>query len=571
MLKIIRAILLVSLVVSATSTKPELESRGLKRTFCEIETDLNEQSHKLSPSYQSSAATTTDSLDSPKSFILDVRPPTSSSLNGDGSPSPLDSISMHNVAVQASFDDEEFDFFEETLLEEKGMSVEERAKMPEFWKMDETDPEESMISLMMDEHIYKCLNEKHTLCLCWSSLFALDWKRDGQVKQRQLSAAALFIRAKAYVLLRNTEQWTADEAKFLVELEEYISYGVDLDMPVSSADISYQGTFLHSALSYAPFDSPKMTQMLLRRGASVEILNSNNESPLFIAIRRGHLGSVRVLIEAGADPNYYLPGTKNTPLLVFALHYNQFEVFKYLLSLPQCDVNIRYGNGQHITAFAVALNLPQYLKAIFDCPRMVLNYVQLYALFVLCNQENNREMFRFITMKSLGSNSVPISALQSIFASFIRDGVVMGVEEFLANGLKPDFKMKLGKHFLSLTHYAALRNRPEILQVFSNAGMDLNTVSTEGFTPAIVALHAGAFDAFRYLIPHLNHLGVEQCLKTAIRKGLVEIVDALATAHPQSLIDFRSTFNANLLEYVNTFKQLEIYHLLTTKFNLKQE
>ena len=577
MLKIIRALLLVILVVSASSSSSNPKSRAKKRSFCEIQTEFDEDSQKASPSYQSSAATTTDSQDSRSSFVLEVRP-TVSPTESDGSSLSSQSNENEDFTEKPSFDDVEFDLLDEILPEEQGtstakaLSVEERAETLEFWKMDETDPEQVMISLLMDEPLYSLLNEKLTEFPLWAYQVAVDWKRQGQVKPRELSTAALALRLKAYHLIQNHELWLADEPKLIAQLDELISYGIDLDMPITAEDYSYQGTFLHSALLSAPKDSPKMIEMLIRRGASLEVLDSKNGSPLFIAVRRGHLGSVRVLVDAGAQLNYALPGTNNTSILVVALHYGHFEVFKYLLSLPQLNINSLNGRGYHITAFAVARNLPQYLQAIFDCPRLMLNANQHYALFLQCHHQNSREMFRIVTVNSLRAPGVPPQNLQNFFAGFIRDNLTMGVEEFLAAGFKADFSIKRAANsFISLVHLAAMKNRPEILELLRQHGHDMNILTTEQFTPAVVAISAGSFDAFRYLLPHMNHFGVEQCLKVAVRKGLLQLVDALATAHPQSLRQFRSTNSANLLEYVATFGQTEILNLLTTKYNLKSE
>ncbi len=53
------------------------------------------------------------------------------------------------------------------------------------------------------------------------------------------------------------------------------------------------------------------------------------------AARNGELRMVKMLVEAGADPN----GTPNNPPLVSAAYRGRFRVVEYLLAQPKIEVN----------------------------------------------------------------------------------------------------------------------------------------------------------------------------------------------------------------------------------------
>ncbi len=85
-----------------------------------------------------------------------------------------------------------------------------------------------------------------------------------------------------------------------------------------------------------------MTASLLRDGAEPNARNASGLTPLICAARAGQTGTIRLLVEAGADPN--LSGGINgwTPVM-HAIHKNQSLSVQTLLELG-ADVN---GSGPH--------------------------------------------------------------------------------------------------------------------------------------------------------------------------------------------------------------------------------
>ena len=65
-------------------------------------------------------------------------------------------------------------------------------------------------------------------------------------------------------------------------VEMLIDYGLDINSYLSDAD----GTPIHVAISYARHNSIKITQMLLRKGASIKIRNQEGNSPLESALKK---------------------------------------------------------------------------------------------------------------------------------------------------------------------------------------------------------------------------------------------------------------------------------------------
>lgn len=78
-------------------------------------------------------------------------------------------------------------------------------------------------------------------------------------------------------------------------------------------------------------------ERLLAAGADVNALNTSGNTPLNIAIERGHLEAVRFLLRRGAKLNLD-PKTRHFPPLCVAVSAKQLEIFRELLNAG-ADVN----------------------------------------------------------------------------------------------------------------------------------------------------------------------------------------------------------------------------------------
>lgn len=61
-------------------------------------------------------------------------------------------------------------------------------------------------------------------------------------------------------------------------------------------------------------------------------VGSKGESPLFTAAKSGYSDICRLLLDAGADPDFILPANQHTPLITAASNDND-DVIKVLLKV----------------------------------------------------------------------------------------------------------------------------------------------------------------------------------------------------------------------------------------------
>jgi len=91
---------------------------------------------------------------------------------------------------------------------------------------------------------------------------------------------------------------------------------------------------LYTLLDYAcmsDHDSPNFVQGLLERGANIHALTRNRGEALIFASKRGHIKTIKVLLDHGVDPNYYRYGHGPCALKCSA-YLDNFQVCLLLIS-----------------------------------------------------------------------------------------------------------------------------------------------------------------------------------------------------------------------------------------------
>ena len=113
-----------------------------------------------------------------------------------------------------------------------------------------------------------------------------------------------------------------------------------------NANASYITSEGRNALHFA--STPEIIEMLLEKHVNVNQIDENGKSPLLdklMQAREEWLRSqvVKLLLDAGADPNVKSKGLSNTPLH-YAASYGLVEIVKMLLA-KKADVNARNSEG----------------------------------------------------------------------------------------------------------------------------------------------------------------------------------------------------------------------------------
>lgn len=147
---------------------------------------------------------------------------------------------------------------------------------------------------------------------------------------------------------------TAAAAGNVGEVRRQLAWGANPD----SRTFWYHTTPLHAAASNGRL---KVVELLLAKGADVNIGNEGSETPLHHAARHGHTDVVQVLLDNGA--NVAEAGTGCGTPLQWATSNGQLATAKLLLE-HEADVNQRGANGHtalHGAAARGELKMVQFL------------------------------------------------------------------------------------------------------------------------------------------------------------------------------------------------------------------
>ncbi|PAA46388.1 hypothetical protein BOX15_Mlig024801g3 [Macrostomum lignano] len=111
-------------------------------------------------------------------------------------------------------------------------------------------------------------------------------------------------------------------------------------------------------------DCPELARLLVARGASVNQVSRPDGKPaLLLAVRRGHAGLTRQLIEARADVNLAEPNLRWTPLLA-AVSIDRPDLAKLLLD-ARADPNAMSSDGTAL-AMAACRGHPGLVRLLLD-------------------------------------------------------------------------------------------------------------------------------------------------------------------------------------------------------------
>lgn len=131
------------------------------------------------------------------------------------------------------------------------------------------------------------------------------------------------------------------------EIERYLSRKGN---PNSITD-SYDNSLLH-VLAFS--GDPIFVQILLRYQPDINTLNTDHETPLIVSLKNEHFEpteTVKLLLNAGADPNIVDSDGNNA--LHIAVYYNHLNIVKLLL---RYGMNLIIKNNNQQTARDIAFD-----------------------------------------------------------------------------------------------------------------------------------------------------------------------------------------------------------------------
>lgn len=203
----------------------------------------------------------------------------------------------------------------------------------------------------------------------------------------------------------------------------------------------------------------KMVDLLIKCGATV------GRASLGMAVHRGSPMVARVLLEAGANPNFAFEAR---PLIFDAIARGDEEVLSALLNHGGAhqiiDINVRI-NDETPLVYAIERRMPGMVSILLDAgadPNLPFSRDQLSALHMAARKGEN-EIIRLLIMGGVNAQGIPHG-----------------------NGAQIEAKDDYGQTAL---HVAAAYGRGSTVELLINAGADIEAIDKIGKTPLYHAFY----------------------------------------------------------------------------------
>ncbi|KAM4629266.1 CARD- and ANK-domain containing inflammasome adapter protein [Polymixia lowei] len=276
---------------------------------------------------------------------------------------------------------------------------------------------------------------------------------------------------------------------------------------------SFNETLLHIAAEHGHLS---IIDLLLHRGARLDLRDSEGRTALHRAANRGHTGVVRALIKAGA-PIYALDMQAKTPIHLAAKNEHLNSVKVLVKEESKCSKNQTHDSFLHTAATEDDWRLAELL-------------LQSGAAVDTRDSQKKTALFHAVT----GNNEKCVSVLLGAGAKV--DDAVVNEAIKLNNGSV--LRLLLARGALSVEAlgsalFSAVRqNQDRVLTALVDSGADVNMNDKLGYTPLLLSAELGHTEAFRALAAKQARLdatlpNLSSALHLAVHSGSVPIVQAL--------------------------------------------
>ena len=255
-------------------------------------------------------------------------------------------------------------------------------------------------------------------------------------------------------------------------------------------------TALHSASEHTD-----VVQVLIDAGADIEAMNFEDRSPLQWACITGVLDVVKVLVRAGAG--VCVTDSRGSACLAHAAYKGRTEIVRYLLCLPEVDVNRR--NDYHDTALqeAVDMKRTEVVQVLIDAGADVdtQNNEGRSPLHVSC-KSGELDIVKMLVRAGAGVRATDNQGCTCLMLAAWQGHTdivryLVGLPEVDVNYLS--IAIAAASNHTAL-HLAAFKKHTDVVQVLVDAGADVNTQNNDGRSPLHVACTSGARDIVKMLV-----------------------------------------------------------------------
>ena len=250
-------------------------------------------------------------------------------------------------------------------------------------------------------------------------------------------------------------------------------------MCLSEVDVNHGNKYSSSALDFAAHqDHPDVVRVLIDAGADIDT-NNDGHSPLHLASRSGALEVVKMLVKAGAGVNA-TDGNGRT-CLIDAAHYGHTETVRYLVGLPEVDVNYRGMCSETALHCAVNQGHPDMVQVLIDVGADIdTRNDDGHSPLHCASQEGALEVVKMLVEAGAGVNATDYDGTTSLIFAAINGETetvryLVGLPEVDVNHCDSDNETALD--------WAMAEGYSDVVQVLIDAGDVRFTSKNDGRSP----------------------------------------------------------------------------------------
>ena len=331
-------------------------------------------------------------------------------------------------------------------------------------------------------------------------------------------------------------------------------------------EVNHEANDCFTALHFAVQEGHRdVVEVLIDAGADIDAKINGGRTPLHVACLYGELAIVKVLVKAGAD--VCATDDKGTTCLMSALGSGHTETVRYLVGLPDVDVNA--ANNRSWTSLRIAVTKND------KCHPEVVQMLNDAGADIEAKDEQGRsplllacELGQLDALKMLVEAGAAVCATDSLgdaclilAASFGQTDIV----RYLVGLKEVDVNYQGGNNDTAL-HTAVDEGHHDVVEVLIDAGAHIDAKNSEACTPLYVACDDEKLAIVKMLVKAGADVCVADnagttCLMSAAANGQTEIVRYLVGLPD---VDVNNTGNGDrtALHYASRHKHTDVVSVL---------
>ena len=255
----------------------------------------------------------------------------------------------------------------------------------------------------------------------------------------------------------------------------------------------------HTVLYFA-VEHTDVVQVLIDAGADIDTQNNDVSSPLqWACMTDGALEVVKVLVKAGAGVS--VTDSRGFACLAHAAAYGHTDIVRYLLCLPEVDVNLRNDDNKTALQHAVFMKETDIVQLLIDAGAEVntQNNEGHSPLYVAC-KSGELDIVKMLVRAGAGVSVADNDGYTCLMLAAWHGHT--DIVRYLVGVPEVELNHQSGAAASSNTalHLAARNKRTDVVQVLIDAGADIDTQNNLGHSPLHYACKKGARDIVKMLV-----------------------------------------------------------------------